>query len=62
VSAPQDNHDPEESAALLHIGDDVAGLDLDDYVIEKISNHSRNGTGMVELTLVWRASAGKPRK
>ena len=28
---------PEESAALLHIGDDVAGLGLDDYVIEKIS-------------------------
>jgi hypothetical protein len=53
---------PEESAALLHIGDQITGLGLDDYVVEKISKPfmNANGTRMVELTLVRRASARNP--
>jgi hypothetical protein len=27
---------PEESAALLHVGDDIADLGMDDFVVEKI--------------------------
>jgi hypothetical protein len=50
---------PEESAALLHVRDDIAGLGLDDYVVEKIGKPfmNANGTRMVELTLVRRSSA-----